>query len=356
MARLASGIVVGAVVLIAAGAAWYGWTSFHKDPLPAGLSATNGRLEATEIDIATKSAGRLAEVVVREGDLVRPGQVLARMDISQLEANKRLAEAELRRAEISVQTARSIVSQREAERKSAAAVIEQRRVQLDSAVKTNARSQQLLKNSTVSQQVADDTEAAEQAARATLASAEASLAAADAGITAAQAQVVDAEAAVDAARARVQSVETEIDDSTLVAPREGRIQYLVAEPGEVLSAGGRVLNLVDLSNVYMTFFLPTSEAGRTRIGTDVRIVLDAAPQLTIPAKVSFVADVAQFTPKTVETEEERQKLTFRIRAQIPQDLLRKYVDYVKTGVPGMAYVKLDPQAQWPEALERNLVK
>src|SRR5690606_15006323 len=139
----------------------------------------------------------------------------------------------------------------------------------------------------------------------------------DAAINAAKAQVVDAEAAVDAAKAQIDSIETDISDSTLTAPRDGRIQYRIAQPGEVLSSGGRVLNLVDLGDVYMTFFLPTAKAGRTSIGSDVRLVLDAAPQLTIPAQVSFVGHVAQFTPKTVETEEERQKLTFRVRAQIP---------------------------------------
>jgi HlyD family secretion protein len=84
--------------------------------------------------------------------------------------------------------------------------------------------------------------------------------------------------------------------------------------------------------------------------------LDAAPQYVIPAKASFVADVAQFTPKTVETEEERQKLMFRIKAQIPPELLRKHIQQVKTGLPGMAYVKLDPEAEWPKRLSENLVK
>jgi len=248
------------------------------------------------------------------------------------------------------------VAQRQAEKTSAMAVIEQRKAQLDSASKTNARNRQLLSSNTVSQQIVDDSEANEQAAKATLASAQAALAASDAAINAAKAQVVDAEAAVDAAKAEIESIEADISDSTLKAPRDGRIQYRIAQPGEVLAAGGRVLNLVDLGDVYMTFFLPTEQAGRTSMGSDVRLVLDAAPQYTIPAKVSFVADVAQFTPKTVETEEERQKLTFRVRAQIPQELLKKYIQYVKTGLPGMAYVRLDPQAQWPDNLERNLVK
>lgn len=349
-------LIAAGILICAAGAGYYAWSILHKDRLADGFASSNGRIEAVEIDISTKAAGRLKELMVREGDFVEAGHILAQMDTAQLEANKRQAEAQLRRAEISVDTANSLVAQRQAEQKSALAVIEQRKAQLASAMKTNARSRQLLGNNTVSQQVVDDNEAAEQAARATLASAEASLAASDAAINAAKAQVVDAGAAVDAAKAQIESVETDIADTTLTSPRDGRIQYRIAQPGEVLAAGGRVLDLVDLSDVYMTFFLPTAEAGRISIGSDVRLVLDAAPQLTIPAKVSFVADVAQFTPKTVETEEERQKLTFRVRAQIPQELLRKYIQYVKTGLPGVAYVRLDPQAKWPENLESNLVK
>lgn len=350
------GLLIGLVVLAVAVAAYFFWSKLTGEGLPAGFVASNGRIEAVEIDISTKTAGRLQDIMVREGDFVKAGQVLAQMDTAQLKAKKRQAEAQLRRAKIAIDTANSLVAQREAEKTSALAVVEQRKAQLDSASKTNARSKQLLTGNAVSQQIVDDSEAAELSARATLASAEASLAASDAAINAARAQIVDAEAAVDAAQADIESIETDITDATLKSPRDGRVQYRIAQPGEVLSAGGRVLNLVDLGDVYMTFFLPTAEAGRTSMGSDVRLILDAAPQYTIPAKVSFVADVAQFTPKTVETEEERQKLTFRVRAQIPQELLQKYIQYVKTGLPGMAYVRLDPQAAWPENLERNLVK
>lgn len=350
------GLLIGLAVVVLAVAAYFAWSKLTAEGLPSGFVASNGRIEAVEIDISTKTAGRLQDIMVREGDFVKAGQVLAQMDTAQLEARKRQAEAQLRRAKIAIDTAHSLVAQREAEKTSALAVVEQRKAQLDSASKTNARSKQLLTGNAVSQQIVDDSEAAEQSARATLASAQASLAASDAAINAAKAQIVDAEAAVDAAQADIESIETDIADATLKSPRDGRVQYRIAQPGEVLSAGGRVLNLVDLGDVYMTFFLPTAEAGRTSMGSDVRLILDAAPQYTIPAKVSFVADVAQFTPKTVETEEERQKLTFRIRAQIPQELLQKYIQYVKTGLPGMAYVRLDPEAAWPENLERNLVK
>ena len=81
------------------------------------------------------------------------------------------------------------------------------------------------------------------------------------------------------------------------------------------------------------------------------MILDAAPQFVLPAKVTFVASTAQFTPKTVETESEREKLMFRVRAQIDPELLKKHLEYVKTGLPGVAWLKLDTQAAWPANLE-----
>lgn len=167
--------------------------------------------------------------------------------------------------------------------------------------------------------------------------------------------MVDAEAAIDAAKASIDSITASIDDATLVAPRSGRIQYLVAQEGEVVGSGGRILSLVDLGDVYMTVFLPTSQAGRVQIGSEVRLTLDAAPGIAIPATVSYVADVAQFTPKTVETAEEREKLMFRVRAKVDPELLSRYVAYVKTGLPGMAYLKTLPDAEWPASLA-NVVK
>ncbi len=111
-----------------------------------------------------------------------------------------------------------------------------------------------------------------------------------------------------------------------------------------------MLSLLDVTDVYMTFFLPTEAAGRVALGSEVRLVLDAAPQYVIPAKVSFVADEAQFTPKTVETQVERLKLMFRVKARVDPKLLREHVEQVKTGLPGVAHVKLDPRAEWPPEL------
>lgn len=348
-------VVAGAITIVGV-VAYLGWQRLTDSSLPPGIAGGNGRLEAVEIDIAAKIAGRLKNIMVKEGEFVRAGQVLAQMDIAQLLAKKREAEAQLRRAEIAIWTAKSLVTQRKAERSAAEAVVEQREVQLDNTERKLARTEQLILTNSVSQQTLDDDRAAQRGAKATLAASQASLAASEAAIGSATAQVVDAEAAVDAAKAAIESLEADIADSTLTAPRDGRIQYRVAQAGEVLSSGGRVVNMIDVSDVYMAFFLPTQQAGRVALGADVRLVMDAVPNYVIPAEVSFVADVAQFTPKTVETQEERLKLMFRVRAHIPPALLQKYLQQVKTGLPGMAYVRLDPETPWPGFLEANLVQ
>ncbi|AYG61626.1 HlyD family secretion protein [Rhizobium jaguaris] len=346
ISRWIPGLIVAALVI----GGYYAWSRYQGSGLPPGIASGNGRIEATEIDISTKTAGRIKEIHVNEGDFVQAGDILAQMDTTQLIADRSQAQATLQQAIIGVDTAKSLVTQRDAEREAAVAAIAQRQAELDGAQRRLARSQQLMTSNVTSQQVVDDDRATAEGAKAALGAAKAQLAAAEAAIGSAKAQVVHAEAAVEAAKAAIASIDADIDDATLRATRPGRVQYRVAQPGEVLSAGGRVLNVVDLSDVYMTFFLPTAQAGRVAIGSDVRLVLDAAPQYVVPAKVTFVADVAQFTPKTVETEEERQKLMFRVKARIPEELLKRYIQQVKTGLPGMAYVKIDSNTEWPAHL------
>ena len=147
-------------------------------------------------------------------------------------------------------------------------------------------------------------------------------------------RVVELERALDAARHDVELYTVQIEDNTLVAPRDGRIQYRVANIGEVLPAGGHVFAMLDTSNVYMDIYLPTAQAGRVKFGAEARIVLDAYPKVAIPAKVVFISSQAQFTPKTVETQNERQKLMFRIRVQIDPERLRTRAEIVGSHMSG----------------------
>ncbi len=343
-----------AVLLFLAAAGYGAWQWLRPEPLPAGFASSNGRIEAVDVDIAAKLPGRIRDILVNEGDFVREGQVVANMDTRILESQLRETQAAREQARIAIETARSQVVQRKAEKQAAQALVAQRLTEVDAARRRVARSEELAPKGATAQQVLDDDRARHDGAKAALAAAQAQLAAADAAIGTAESQVVGAQAAYEATMATIDRIQADIDDSALKAPRPGRIQYRIAQPGEVMGAGGKVLNMVDLSDVYMTFFLPTESAGRLAIGSEVRVVLDTAPQYYIPARVTFVADVAQFTPKTVETNVERLKLMFRIKANIDPALLEKKVDQVKTGLPGVAYVRIDPKVEWPARLSHVL--
>ncbi|PQO47023.1 HlyD family secretion protein [Blastopirellula marina] len=342
---------VGAGAVAVGLAAYWGWGAFRANPLPEGFASSNGRIEAVEIDAATKTPGRIVDVMVDEGDFVVPGQVLAKMDTDVLNAQLEEAEAEYKRAETAVDTAKTGVIQRESEKAAAEAQIKQRQAELDLADRNYKRAQNLAEKDAVSQEELDTQRASFFGAQAALESSKATAAGADAAINTAKSQVIQAEASVNAAQAQIDRLKADIKDCTLVSPRNCRVQYRISQPGEVLPAGGKVLNMVDLGDVYMTFYLPTREAGLAKMGAEARIILDAAPQYVIPAKISFISDVAQFTPKTVETEEERQKLMFRLKAQIDPELLQKHIRSVKTGLPGMVYVRLDDDKPWPERLQ-----
>lgn len=340
--------------LLVAGAGAYYWRSLQAAGYGESFVSGNGRIEATEVDIATRQPGRVVDILVNEGSFVRAGDALAHMQTDTLLAQRAEAQAIYDQAVNNVQTAQAQVAARESDRTAALALVAQRESELRLARQSLARTEQLVAGGATSRQTLDEHRAAVVGAQAVLEAARAQVAAAQAAVHAAQSQVISSGSSVAAAQATIERIQADIDDTVLKAPRDGRIQYRIAQPGEVLAAGGKVLNLVDLADVYMTFFLPETVAGRVALGADVRLVLDAAPGYVIPAKVSYVSSVAQFTPKTVETASERQKLMFRVKAQIDPDLLRRHLEQVKTGLPGVAWLKIDDQASWPQALTVNV--
>lgn len=347
-------ITIAGFIVVLGLVAYLIWKNMNKPDTDALVSG-NGRIEATEINVSSKLSGQLEEILVKEGDFVEPGQILARVKISTLEAQLRELEAQQRQAQDAIATAEAQVAMRISEKAAAEAMVQQRETELMAAKNRLARTEVLAKEGASSKQQLDDERAAAQQAIAVLSAAKAQVQSAQGAIVASKSQVSAAHSQVDAIKASVERIKFDMDDAQLRAPLKARVQFRVAQPGELVAAGGRVLNLIDLSDVYMTFFLPETVAGKIAIGTEVRIVLDAAKNVVIPATVSFVADTAQFTPKSVETESERQKLMFRVKAKIDPTLLNNNIEQVKTGLPGVAYIKIDDQAAWPTFLE-NTVK
>ena len=320
--RLRLWVALLAIVLAAGGGGFY-WWKHSQSQLPPGISWGNGRLEADEIDIDTKFPGRIAELHADIGDMVTAGQVVARMDTRDIQQSLRKAQAQVKQAQRAIDEAN--------------ANLEQQRTQQTLAAQELDRTQSLLKNGYATQELFDQRKQA--------------LDGANAGLRAATERVAQAEHALEASEHDVNLYTVNIADNDLVAPRDGRIQYRLANIGEVLPAGGKVFTMLDISYVYMDIYLPALEAGKIKVGTDARILLDAYPDTPIPAKVSFLASQAQFTPKTVETQSERDKLMFRIRVRIDPERSRDHAPSVRSGLPGVAYVLADPAVAWPKNLQ-----
>lgn len=327
---------VSIILVLAVLAAFLGYAAWKvllapSDLPPDGFARGNGRIEADLVDVSTRLSGRVATIAVQEGDLVAQGDVLAAMDTSELEAQKMRAQAAAASAEAAVAVAQANVTKAEAN--------------LALANSELARAETLSGRDIISQANFDIQRTQAQVA--------------EAGLVAAHAEVNARERAVDAETANMREIEARIADSTLYAPLPGRILYRLAQPGEVLGSGGKVLTLVSLGDVYMEFFLPAGAATRVKLGDSARIVVDAMPDAAIPATISFVAPQAQFTPKQVETIAERESLMFRIRVRIPQQLIEARLAQVKTGVRGVAWVRLvGPDGNmpaWPEGLTPQVV-
>ncbi len=319
-------IRIAVVAAIAAGGyfGWQWWLAQKAKPLPEGIVFGNGRIEAVQVDIAAKYPGRVREVFAHEGDLVEKDQLLVRMDARELEAALAQAQAHLAEAEQAIAQSQAILLERESE--------------LQLAESTLARSAKLLPQQAISQEEYDQKKSQRDVA--------------NASVSAAKASVNTAKRGADVARASVAQTEVQIADADLKSPTIGRVLYRLAEEGEVLAGGGKVMTLMDLSDIYMEIFLPSKDASRLSIGADARIVLDIAPGYAGVAKVSFVSPEAQFTPKQVETQDERDKLMFRIKVQVPHEQVLKHIEKIKSGIRGVAYVKIDDSVEWPEKLNR----
>jgi HlyD family secretion protein len=324
--RIAPIITVAVLAVAAAGGSYAYWLKEQAARVPVGLARANGRIEVERVDIATKYAGRLAEVGVNEGADVEKDSILARIDTTEILAQRAGARAAVHRSHQGVATAEANVALREAELKLAEVELK-RIVEL---ARTNTSTQAELDRRTAQRDISK------------------------AALDSAKVAVEDAKTAVEAAEAQVTQIEAVIADMTLKAPVSGRVEYRLAQAGEVVAAGGRVLTLLDLSDVNMTIFLPTSQVGRVELGSEARIVLDGAPEYVVPATISFVASDAQFTPKYVETADEREKLMYRIKLHIDPRILEKHRGYVKAGMTGNAYVKVQPGAAWPAGLTPRL--
>ncbi len=316
------GIAIAAAIFLG-----FQYVKAKQTSVPKGIAYGNGRIEAKLVDAVAKDALRVKEMLVDEGDLVKPGQVLVTLDTATFES-------QLNEAKLKVATAQERVASANFAMLKQKSLVENAKIEFE-------RTRKLVEANALSQREFDE--------RST------QLATSTAALEEEQSKLETARQEVEVARANVTTIQTHIDDATLKSPVLGRVLYRLAEPGEMLAAGGKALTLVNLEDVYMEIYLPSEQAAGLKTGAEARITIDVAPGRAAIGYVSFVSPEAQFTPKQVETRSERDKLMFRVKIQVPKESVSAYIEHIKTGIRGVGYVKINQAAVWPTWLEKRFV-
>ncbi|PIT10075.1 HlyD family secretion protein [Snodgrassella alvi] len=312
------------VVLVLVGlAVWINMRS--NTALPDGFTGGNGRMELKRLDVATLYSGRVVEIKVDEGDMVVKNQVLAELSSDQTTSKLAAARADKQRAQESVSRAEAEIAAQQQSYKIA-------QMDLD-----NAR------------QLKSDDLVSSPELRRRLANRDAALA----RVKSAQAARAEAQAAVKQAQAQIDATFSANNDMLIRAPKAGRIEYRIAEAGNVLGEGNKVVSLLDPTDVTLSVYLPTDTIGKLRLGDEARIVLDGMNAVW-PAKVDFIDSNAQFTPKFVETLNERQKLMYKVKLKIPPQIALQYSGLLKGGLTGNGYIRFDNSKAWPQQWQVNL--
>ena len=281
--------------------AWWAYTAFLQTvPLPEGLIQANGRIEGDPVMVSSKYPGRIARISVTEGDSVHAGSVLVELEAAEVEAR-------LRQAEEGVSAARHGV--------------ESIRRQCEQAQRDAERFRALYAEGTATQREAEQAELAEDVAGEQL--------------TAAAARLRQAEARRDEVCAAQ-------DDLTLTAPSDGIVTNRLHEPGAVIGAGAPVLTLVNLDALYLKVYVPQYQIGKLKLGLPARIYTDAFPDAPYEAVVGHIASRAEFTPKEVQTPDERVKLVYAVKLNLTTNPGRR----LTPGIPADAVIRWDEAVPW----------
>ena len=384
-------ILVAIVILVLIGAGFATWHFLLAPPaLPPGVIAVSGRIEGDDSAIASKTTGRIREISVREGDVVKAGDVIAVLDDEQIRAREQQAEAavqhaqarvrataqqlevlgeQLRQSELAVEQAKTDAQGKVSEAEGRLAAAEAQLAQAEASY-TQARwdrdaARQLYERGIIAEQEVrrgENNERAQgalvaaarrqvEAARGSLTAARASLvnpamrtsqvAAVKAQMTQVRVDIIAAHAESERASAQLDEARANRKDLAVVAPFSGTVATRTAEPGEVVTAGTPVITLIDLSRVYLRGFIPEGQIGRVRVGQQAHVFLDSAPNKPIEAVVMRIDPQATFTPENTYFREDRVKQVVGVKV-----LLRGAEGFAKPGMPADGEILVDGTA-WP---------
>ena len=346
-------VLLAVLLAAAAGGGWWLYQQQESTALPDFVFHSNGRLELNRLDVASLYPGRVERVLVAEGDAVKANEVLVELSSAQSSGQLAAAQAATLRAAELVQRARAGATQAQQAVARADAEIAAYRQQQKVAKLELDNAKQMRREDLVSASELAKRQADFERATASVKAAQAARAEAQAAVAQGQAAVAEAEAGVKQAQAQADTAASADADMAIRSPLTARVEYRLVEPGTVIGAGSRVISLLDPADVSMNVFLPNATVGGLRVGDEARLVLDGIDAV-FPAQVSFIASEAQFTPKAVETADEREKLMFRVKLKVPAEVAQRYDRLLKGGMTGDGYVRRDSSQAWPLALEVRL--
>jgi len=286
---------------------------FKKQEKPGGLFILHGRVEGKEINIGSKVQGRIIRLYKRESDPVKKGELLAELRPDEYLAMLSSAQKEVQAAEETVLMAQSYLIKSQAK--------------LEQAKRDLERYRALFQEGLVSKR---DLEIAELNFTSALSELKVN-----------EKYVAQAKAKQSSALQRLKEVEVSYRETKIYAPADGVILSRVAEEGEVVNPGQVIYTMVDLNKLYIKVYIPEPELGKVKLGQQARVYVDAYPDRYFNGTLTRVYEQAEFTPKNVETKDERVKLVFgaEVSVENPEGLL-------KPGMPADVVLKIDPKAEW----------
>jgi HlyD family secretion protein len=341
--------------------AWWLWG--RQKPLPEGLIQANGRIEGDHYTVASKVAGRIVKLLAREGDSVKRGQTLLNLDdvqirarVEQARAAAEASEAQLKAERTDLTTLKKTVPLKIDTAISgvvhAEAVLTATRVKLEQAGREALRYRELLETHAVSKQEKEDRDLAlrvakedHTVARALLTQAKKQLAEADLGwdrIKTRKSRVSAMESQLKQTRAALTEAQSVREDLTIYAPATGMITTRIVDTGEVIVAGSPLFDIVDLDRLYLKCYVPEKQIGKLRLGLPARIYTDAFPDTPFPAMMRYISSTAEFTPKEVQTPDERVKLIYAVKLYLDANPKHR----LTPGLPADAVIRWQEDAPW----------
>ncbi len=281
---------------------------------------TSSSIEATNIEIRAKVTGELQKTFVREGEEVKRGDTLFLIDRREIQLQYNQALANYNSALAKYQTILQGV--RIEDKAQLREVVRQAEVNYENARKDFERVKNLFESQSVSQKVFDDAKLRMEVAEAQLKSARENLQKAERGPL--KSEIDAARSLADAAKSQVELLEKKLNDAVIIAPADGYIALINYDEGELVTAGSLITKIVNLNEVFVKVYVSELNLGRIKIGDEVEIKPDAYPNKTFKGKIVFISNEAEFTPKNIQTKEERVKLVFavKIRVENPEQLLK----------------------------------